>query len=372
MDLHEEMYHLARLSLVGRQQDIGLFLRRLCQRARAGDSAALAERIEKLLAESPTRSSPIRNAERVGLPHDADSRLDLLRVESPVHLDREPVWSPEVGGHLQQIVAERRAESDLLKQGLSPTRTALLTGLPGVGKTLAARWLARELGRPLLTLDLSAVMSSLLGRTGVNVRQVLDYAKGVPCVLLFDELDSLAKRRDDGSDIGELKRLVTVLLQEIDDWPATGILVAATNHPDLLDPAVWRRFDAIINFPMPSEDAAESAALAILRSRGVSDGVARAVAVSLTGLSFSDIERDLMSVCREAAVANEPVEARVLRRIKDRLALLPTAKRVEAGIRLHSRAGFSKRQACELAGIHRDTLTKALSSGLFDTAEGEE
>ena len=76
-------------------------------------------------------------------------------------------------------------------------------------------------------------MSSFLGRTGGNLRLVLDYAKGQDCILLLDELDAIAKRRDDATEVGELKRLVTVLLQEIDDWPATGLLLAATNHPDV-------------------------------------------------------------------------------------------------------------------------------------------
>jgi hypothetical protein len=111
-----------------------------------------------------------------------------------------------------------------------------------LGDTLAARVLARTLGRPLLILDLAAVMSSFLGRTGGNLRHVLDYAKSIECVLLLDELDAIAKRRDDAGEIGELKRLVTVLIQEIDDWPSSGLLVAATNHPELLDPAIWRRF----------------------------------------------------------------------------------------------------------------------------------
>jgi SpoVK/Ycf46/Vps4 family AAA+-type ATPase len=125
---------------------------------------------------------------------------------------------------LDQILSERRREEELFKQGLSPTRSIIFTGPPGVGKTLAARWVARELQRPLLTLDLSAVMSSFLGRTGANVRHVLDYAKTVNGVLLLDELDSIAKRRDDATDVRELKLLVTVLLQEIDDGPATGLL----------------------------------------------------------------------------------------------------------------------------------------------------
>ena len=94
-------------------------------------------------------------------------------------------------------------------------------------------------------------MSSFLGRTGNNVRNVLDFAKGVSCVFLLDEFDAIAKRRDDAVEVGELKRLVTVLLQEIDQWPASGLLIAATNHYNLLDPAVWRRFELVVGFPMP-------------------------------------------------------------------------------------------------------------------------
>lgn len=132
----------------------------------------------------------------------------------------------------------------------------VFTGPPGVGKTLAARWLAVQLHRPLLILDLASVMSSFLGRTGSNLRNVMDYAKSVECVLLLDEFDAIAKRRDDNGEIGELKRLVTVLLQEIDDWPVGGLLVAATNHGSLLDPAAWRRFEVQIDFPLPNREQA--------------------------------------------------------------------------------------------------------------------
>ena len=165
---------------------------------------------------------------------------------------------------MRQLLDERGAEDKLASLGLAPTRSLLLTGAPGVGKTLTARWIARELNRPLLLLDLSAVMSSFLGRTGNNLRYVLDYAKSVPCVLLLDELDALAKRRDDTIEVGELKRLVTVLLQELDDWPPTGLLVAATNHPDLLDPAIWRRFDLTIEIPLPQDELIEKAIVAQL------------------------------------------------------------------------------------------------------------
>ncbi|KOO11114.1 AAA family ATPase, partial [Vibrio xuii] len=140
-----------------------------------------------------------------------------------------------------QVLLEREYNDALLSEGLQPTKSIIFQGPPGVGKTLSARWLANQLDLPLLTLDLATVMSSFLGKTGSNVRAVLEHAMSFPCVLLLDEFDAIAKRRDDDRELGELKRLVTVLLQTIDEWPATSLLIAATNHGELLDPAIWRR-----------------------------------------------------------------------------------------------------------------------------------
>ena len=103
--------------------------------------------------------------------------------------------------------------------------------------------LASRIGVPLVSIDLASVVSSFLGTSGRNIRVAFDYAKSGQCVLLLDEFDALAKRRDDDTDIGELKRIVNVVLLELDRWPDTSLLVAATNHPQLLDPAVGRRFD---------------------------------------------------------------------------------------------------------------------------------
>ena len=147
----------------------------------------------------------------------------------------------------------------MLALGLTPTRSAIFVGKPGVGKTLTARWVASQLGVPLYVLDLTVVMSSLLGRSGNNLRAALDFAKSTDCVLLLDEIDSIAKRRSDDTDIGELKRLVTVILQEVDEWPTTGLLLAATNHPELIDPALWRRFDLVVEFKLPEMPAVKSA-----------------------------------------------------------------------------------------------------------------
>jgi SpoVK/Ycf46/Vps4 family AAA+-type ATPase len=345
---------LARLALSGRSQDVQLLLQRAVKRYRP-QLPDLAEALTALLREAPTRTSPLRGNAEAPMPVDTDTRLQLLRVELRPHLEHEPIFGDELTGRLQVLLRERRSPEALLSMGLEPTKTVLFTGPPGVGKTLAARWLARELGRPLLTLDLAAVMSSYLGRTGGNLRYVLDYAKSTPCVLLLDEVDAIAKRRDDGSEVGELKRLVTVLIQEIDDWPSSGLLVAATNHPRLLDPAIWRRFELLAEFCLPDDRARQDLIARLLNGHaGDCSAWAAALAVAFEHSSYSEIERDLLRTRRACALTE--------RRLEDGLAelLAPPAMTKPARIalagRLASSGILSQRRISELTGVARDTV----------------
>jgi SpoVK/Ycf46/Vps4 family AAA+-type ATPase len=358
----KDLFQLARLALAGRPQDVQAYVQRLARRYRTA-VPALAEQFRALLQESPTPQSPLRREATTPVPVDLESRLQLLRVDQHPALDAEPIWDSAVDGLLRQIVSERQRAAELSAQGLSPTRSIIFTGPPGVGKSLAARWLARELGRPLLTLDLSAVMSSYLGRTGANVRHVLDYAKGVDGVLLLDELDAIAKRRDDVTDVGELKRLVTVLLQEIDDWPATGLLIAATNHADLLDPAVWRRFEMRVGFPMPTEEAVRQAIDVFLGPAADAGQAWRQVlAATLHGLSFSDIEREVTLARRSAVVRAQTMQEAIGGLVRDRVARLDRHERARVAMWL-TEAGVSQRQVHELTGVSRDTIRKKTRGG---------
>ncbi len=352
----EELVQVARLALAGRPQDVQSYIRRLARRYQ-GALPAVASKLNELLQESPTRQSPLRREASAPLPVDLESRLQLLRVEDNPTLEIEPIWDVSVRRALDQIISERQRDKELIKQGLSPTRSIIFTGAPGVGKTLAARWVARELHRPLLTLDLSAVMSSFLGRTGANVRHVLDYAKGVDGVLLLDELDAIAKRRDDASDVGELKRLVTVLLQEIDDWPVTGLLIAATNHSNLLDPAVWRRFEMRVEFPMPTDDSVRRAIETFLGSNNAPSAWNNVLAVVLRGLSFSEIERELMLARRAAVIRSIPLEDAFTHIVRSRVGPLPRGQRSQIALWL-TEAGISQRQVHDLTGVSRDTIRK--------------
>lgn len=357
---YQELVQLSRLALAGRRQDVQLFIRRVSRRIRKG-RPEIADQLDAILAESPTRDSPLRNEAISAVPVDADSRLKLVRPEYPVVLDADPIWTDSALAALDLVVRERSQQQALMREGLSPTRSMLFTGPPGVGKSLAARWLAARLDRPLLTLDLSAVMSSFLGKTGTNVRHVLDYAKNVDCVLFLDELDAVAKRRDDVSEIGELKRLVTVLLQEIDDWPATGLLLAATNHPDLLDPAVWRRFDSIVEFPMPDDEQVAEAVRRFLEPKHAPKHVIRATAFGFRGESFSNIDRDLRRAHREAVLSGMSIDEPIRRIVGWRVKQLPKQERLAVAAALTD-AGFSQRQVHEWTGVHRDTIRK-LSDG---------
>ncbi|EPF68310.1 Prophage PssSM-03, putative ATPase [Pseudomonas syringae pv. syringae SM] len=256
------------------------------------------------LADLLLSDGGMRAASSVVSPVDADSRRSLLREESNLVFEAEPIWEKSIENQLFEVLLEREKAKDLIEAGLEPIRSLIFTGPPGVGKTLAANWLASKLNLPILTLDLASVMSSLLGKTGSNIKSVIDYAKSIPCVLLLDEFDAIAKRRDDDKDVGELKRLVNVLLQAIDEWPSTSIMIAATNHPDMLDPAVWRRFEVAINFFMASPVIIER----LFADASISKAVAQKLAEYIGGSSYSDINRMVLSAKKKSVLNDKKLD----------------------------------------------------------------
>jgi SpoVK/Ycf46/Vps4 family AAA+-type ATPase len=266
----------------------------------------IADKLGTLLSKYSAGGSALRWQGTEPPPTDTDAGLALLRIQ-PVEDALEPILDPVVREVVDRFLRERLERERLLREGFAPPRTLLLKGAPGTGKTMLALWLARQLGLRLVVLDLASSISSYLGKTGGNLRRSLDYARAMPCALLLDEFDAIGKRRDDATEVGELKRIVSVLLKELEEWPHHSVLIAATNHPELLDPAIHRRFDVVLEVPLPGAPEREAI---LTRACGhfswtLAQGFFSALARSLGGQSGSELETMTHAVVRRHVVGEE-------------------------------------------------------------------
>lgn len=186
------------------------------------------------------------------------SATGLLSVPRDLASIDDMVLAPEVRARLERVVLEHARRDDLGTRGLRPARKLLFTGPPGVGKTMAAGALSLAVGLPMFRVELHGVIGSYLGETAGKLAKVFEHVSDVPAVYLFDEFDALGSDRSslsDGSSAGaEMRRVVNSLLQFIEDDRSDSLIVAATNHDQVLDPAVFRRFDESIAFPSLSID----------------------------------------------------------------------------------------------------------------------
>jgi MoxR-like ATPase len=254
---------------------------------------------DKTMAATLRRvSAPGQTGGGFHAPTDRDTQASLLRTVDCSGAPK-PTLPSDVATQLENLVAEHEAVDRLLRADLIPRSTIMLVGPPGVGKTMAAKWLASRMRIPLAQIELSSTVSSYLGRTGQNLREVLDYARSNHVVLLLDEFDAISKRRDDQTDLGELKRIVSVLLKELEEWSGPSIVIAATNHPELIDSAVFRRFQMTIKIGLPDAVYARDILRAHMDPETVSPLVESLASELLDGASGSDI-RDVAHDVRRA------------------------------------------------------------------------
>ncbi|TCK58324.1 ATP-binding protein [Curtobacterium sp. PhB136] len=362
-DLEQSVIDLVRVGAGGHAAGVRQLAGRLIRTVPDGvpDANAFRAAVHKALSASQPATG--LRFDSGAIPADAEGSHRLAHVDSSPDGD-ELIVSARVTAELRELVAERKRADELARMGISLSRTVLLSGAPGVGKTLASRWLAQRLDLPLVTLDLASVVSSYLGSSGRNIRSVLDYAKSGPCVLLLDEFDAVAKRRDDDSDIGELKRIVNVILVELDRWPETSLLVAATNHPQLLDAAIDRRFDRVIEFPLPDENE-RRALLRQANTCGVSEATLNLTAALWEGASHAVIMR-FWEGCRRRAVLNDISFDEAI--TAECVAQFPTASlRGEVWRHAHVQIGMSNRRIAGLAGVSHPTVAAGIRhAGAFD------
>ena len=362
---------VTRLALRGDTRSLRQRMRNLL---RGGADPVLTEPARLYLSQLLTDADPappMRTANRVppspldGLPRDDQTATPLVAAEWP-EPSNPPVLPDAIHRRLDRIVREHELRHLLAESGLTPTERIMLTGRPGTGKTMTALHLAARLGLPLLRAEPSVVITSLLGQSARNVTKMFSFAAQQPCVLLLDELDAYARRRDDEFDIAEPKRLVNTLLLEIDRWPSCSVLIAATNHPKLLDHAVTRRFDAVLPLPAPNHAARLRIITAVLAGAGwaIDERLLEIVAMSTEGLSGSDLETDTRDALRAAILGESGLEHALADRfIRGRLAgRSARARKVREDLVLFAQEalGMTQRDIAELLDVSHVTVGNIL------------
>jgi SpoVK/Ycf46/Vps4 family AAA+-type ATPase len=187
------------------------------------------------------------------------------------------------------VLLEQRQQDNLRSEGFRPLRRLLLVGAPGTGKTLSASAIAGELHLPLFTIRLDGLITKFMGETAAKLRLVFEALAQTRGVYLFDEVDALAGERARPNDVGEIRRVLNSFLQFLEQDDSDSLLVAATNHPQLLDQAIFRRFDAVVEYPLPTADVVRD----VIRNRLATMTIGRIawgqVAKAAQGLSHADI-----------------------------------------------------------------------------------
>jgi SpoVK/Ycf46/Vps4 family AAA+-type ATPase len=239
------------------------------------------------------------------IPRDNDTGFPLLSIEQ-YDLDWDSlILSEKIKYELKQIVQGFRSYEVLATYNLKPKNKVLFCGLPGTGKTFTAQVLSSYLGLPLVYINFDAIISSYLGETATNLRKVFDFISNGIWVVLFDEVDIIGKNRDDQHETGEIKRVVNNFLQMIDNFKGDSLIIASTNHPHILDPAIWRRFDEVINFELPErKERASLIKLYLKPLKKEKDLDIELLSRETEGFSPSDIK----TMCRDAmihAIINE-------------------------------------------------------------------
>lgn len=298
------LVQLVKASLANDRASVEKYTEVIIAEERKKQHHVLAERLYTALKSSPVSSLKNQSLSAKGRQTNGKSLGksvdDFLATLSP-RRNLTELFLPDVVKQACSELVEEQHRADLLRSyGLEPRHRVLLAGPPGNGKTSLAEALAYELGVSLFVVRYETVIGSFLGETSSRLKQIFDYARTVPCVLFFDEFDTLGKERGDSHETGEIKRVVSGLLLQIDDLPSHTVVVTATNHPELLDRAVWRRFQLRLDVPSPSRRQLEEYFAMFLARFDVEAGYQPStLAKRLYGASFAEVEEFCLDVQRK-------------------------------------------------------------------------
>ncbi|PIQ20282.1 MAG: AAA family ATPase [Cytophagales bacterium CG18_big_fil_WC_8_21_14_2_50_42_9] len=301
---------------------------KLVQAGSSGDKALFSKVVESLIAEEKGKQHHVvagqledilRNTNKSFLDTSADSRRSslegkvesfLFRIYPNKSLDNV-ILNSDNRRIIQELVQEHH-RSDLLRSyNLEPRSRILLAGAPGNGKTSLAEAIAHSLMVPFYVIRYDGIIGSYLGETASRLKAMFDFIRTQECVLFFDEFDAIGKERGDTHETGEIKRVVSSLLLQIDRLPSYVVVVAATNHPELLDRAVWRRFQIRMELNKPDKYMIEAWLKRFEQQLKYSlQYPAKTLASKLNGLSFSEIEEFILDVQRKYILALPEVDVK--------------------------------------------------------------
>lgn len=296
----------------------------------SGDQSGFRRTVEALIAEERAKKHGVLAAElaeaialptSVVAPKENGVRVngfeDLVHESVPERRVSDLVLPPAVEMATRELVEEQH-RSDLLRSyGVEPRHRVLLVGPPGSGKTSLAEAIATEAMVPLIVVRYESLIGSYLGETSARLQKVFESVRLRQCVLFLDEFDTLGKERGDEHETGEIKRVVSSLLLQIDRLPSYVIVVTATNHPELLDRAVWRRFQLRLNLPLATREGIEQWLERWIGRTGRPLGLApRTLADKLVGASFAEVEEFACDVDRRSILAMPDPDVRAIVRTR--------------------------------------------------------
>lgn len=269
---------------------------------RAKQHNILAEQLEQAVSVPP-KVNGNHNPPPVPREYQQRGRDFILEVTPRRRLD-ELVLEDMTALAARQLVEEQQRASVLRSHALEPRNRVLLVGPPGNGKTTLAEAIAESLAVPLFVVRYEAVIGSFLGETAARLRRVFEYARTVPSVLFFDEFDTVGKERGDTHETGEIKRVVSSLLMQIDDLPSYVVVIAATNHAELLDRAVWRRFQLRLDLPPPTPKQLAAFIGSLAERSQIRLGITPQQAAHALGkVSYSEAEEFFLDLARRQVLA---------------------------------------------------------------------
>ncbi len=262
----------------------------------------LAEELRTLVDKAKASRVIASDQKAVPISKPRGELANLLSVSYPKARLGDMVLNSDLAQQLDRIIREQRHAAEILSHGLTPRRKLLLVGPPGTGKTMTASVLAGELGLPLFQVRLDGLITKFMGETAAKLRQIFESTHQARGVYFFDEFDAIGSQRGLANDVGEVRRILNSFLQMIEQDDSHSIIIGATNHPDILDNALFRRFDDLLHYELPDDVHIASVLKSRLSRMTVKNTSWKRLATKANGLSYAELSRAADEVLKTALI----------------------------------------------------------------------